>query len=933
MWRVRVTHAAMGLAGLLLACAATGEAACAFCDVIQTSNLLSNAGFEDGEGSSIATNWVIYGDGYREDANAWGFTGAAMRDGAYGLKGFGGAMNCVQTNLPVVGGRSYLASGYFYHSSTEDMISNSAFSTRMFMVIEWFDGAGALIAAAFSANHNGLWPADVWTQITRYATAPTNAVTAAFHVETDSDVGGGSLFADALFFGPAWHPAMGWQGRVLADGDSLDGWSVDTSGGSGGSLSLADGVMEKAVQLNWDIGPGDWVQARYNFPAVMDLSDADLIGVTLRGGGPSEPRNSIVVALADTNNSVYHGGFYTENNSINQLDRWLMNISLPKTLFLHASGPSPIDWSAIDRFVLLVIRPGPGEGGGSGSMRIDHVQCDKAADWPRQAAYETVTEDAVAASNVIGYMMAEQRATGLIVSWKEEGSPNAYLYDQAVALIALTRAGAWSNLVPQDAAAEAAAELAGFLVSTQKPGGTWARCWDPDTGAERIVDSWVGDQAWCAMAMSVYAQKSGDTSVWAAAQASADWLSAQIDGTGRIHDSGEGAVDGWWAMMATRRQDRADLIEGWIDGALWEAGLGYWRGASYDPHIIADCASWFAPFARHPRVNHEERGRQALSLVHRALRATSWDGSLCGISLKGPLTVFNEWSAQYVAAGGESAQEVLDTLLSQQNPDGSMPANPDNAANEALGWATTWSGLAPTAWLYFALTGHPFPSEFRAGFSGRVSYNGPQTGAVFVVADTDAGHRETAMAATGAYSVVDLSADTNYWIAGFVDSNGNGVKDEWEAQREYAGSPLYLSNITGHIDIDLEDPDFDADLMPDHWEFQHFGHRTNCAPGDDADADGSSNFGEYVEDTDPTNAASVFTNVIAATSGTNVCFLLSREGTSSNRLYDAYRATSLVGVVDWVPLGLDVEGTGGALELAVTNEGARAFFRLGVRLP
>jgi len=102
-------------------------------------------------------------------------------------------------------------------------------------------------------------------------------------------------------------------------------------------------------------------------------------------------------------------------------------------------------------------------------------------------------------------------------------------------------------------------------------------------------------------------------------------------------------------------------------------------------------------------------GKQALSFVSKTLSTNSEDGSICGLDGMGPVGIWNEGMAQYVSAGGIGAQTVLNTLLAQQNSDGSMPASTGNWTSDMYGWLTTWRGLAPTAWLYFALTEPPFP--------------------------------------------------------------------------------------------------------------------------------------------------------------------------------------------------------------------------------
>jgi len=51
----------------------------------------------------------------------------------------------------------------------------------------------------------------------------------------------------------------------------------------------------------------------------------------------------------------------------------------------------------------------------------------------------------VAAVAAMGYLLSQQRPSGLLVSWKEESVPLAWLYDQALALVVLARAGNWDG--------------------------------------------------------------------------------------------------------------------------------------------------------------------------------------------------------------------------------------------------------------------------------------------------------------------------------------------------------------------------------------------------------------------------------------------------------------------------------------------------------
>ncbi|MCX7114121.1 MAG: hypothetical protein NTX45_29435 [Proteobacteria bacterium] len=492
----------------------------------------------------------------------------------------------------------------------------------------------------------------------------------------------------------------------MADTESLQNWTIENRSASDG-LQLVAGQSGQAVQLNWDVASsGDYVQAKYTFPQPVDLSGADLFGVSLHGDGGGTATN-MAIMFADVSNVFYGYDIKKGSSGINQINRWI-NLPLPKKIFHYFWGGVVIDWSRINQVFVVIKQP---TGTGAGQLRIDQLQYDTAANWPRQTSFDTTHAASVppqVTQNAVNYLLSSQAAeTGLFISWQQEPFQKSWLYDQALVLLVLTREGIWQQGNPINDAARAAQRLITFISKVQKSDGHWARGWNPHTGEELSDNGWVGDQAWWVMALSSYAARSGDIAANTSAQKGSAWLAAQIDASGKVVPSTEGNVDVWWAMIATKRFADADRIQGYLLNTVWDTNLHYWWQGFNDPNIAMDAATWLSAFSRHSRVNQPQMGLAALSFVRRTLVTGSDDDTLCGLDGTGPVSIWNEGTAQYVAAGGADGKAFLDNLILQQKPDGSMPGSPDNWATP-LGWLTPWSGLAPTSWLYFAVKGSPF---------------------------------------------------------------------------------------------------------------------------------------------------------------------------------------------------------------------------------
>jgi 5-methylthioadenosine/S-adenosylhomocysteine deaminase len=131
--------------------------------------------------------------------------------------------------------------------------------------------------------------------------------------------------------------------------------------------------------------------------------------------------------------------------------------------------------------------------------------------------------------------------------------------------------------------------------------------------------------------------------------------------------------------------------------------------------------------------------------------------------------------------------------------------------------------------------------------------------------------------------------------------------------------------------------DTDGDGMPNEWEIAYFGGFSNGVPTGNNDGDALDNLGEYVADTIPTSSGSTITTLIdamdVATAG--MVELSSPIPTSTERLYDVWWTSNLVGDAIWTPVGLNVPGAAGgaAVILRVTNTLPAAVYRTGVKLP
>jgi hypothetical protein len=143
------------------------------------------------------------------------------------------------------------------------------------------------------------------------------------------------------------------------------------------------------------------------------------------------------------------------------------------------------------------------------------------------------------------------------------------------------------------------------------------------------------------------------------------------------------------------------------------------------------------------------------------------------------------------------------------------------------------------------------------------------------------------------------------------------------------GNPLF---DIGAYEFFLASGDSNSDGIPDGWT-QRFGFSpvdpTVAASNPDEDA--LTTLQEWIADTDPTNALSLF-RIEPLTNGTSAVVQFTG---STNRLYTLRHATELTDTNSFsaVPGQVDIRGTGSGQTLSHTNRGPIEFYRVEVRVP
>lgn len=468
-----------------------------------------------------------------------------------------------------------------------------------------------------------------------------------------------------------------------------------------GSVQAIAGYSNTALQLTYDLGTinGNWAQIRCDFDPPLDLSAYDHLRFDWRGD--PDAANSIEVGLANPGpgpGRIFARGYHHVTHQA-----WWGQLVIPFSFLEEWTEETTFDPSQVSAFFISVVKDPAADEGGPGTLAIDNLNTFNVISRSVPADFEQVSGHITATTAVANWLASQQRPSGLIKSWQEESNCNSYTYDQALALIVFAKEGMWAE----------ADALVNALDAIQNDDGSWYQVQDCDANPPIANPGvkWEGDIAWTIHALRRYVDLGGTQ-----AQAveirnkAANWLVTRLDSTTDclVIDHTEGTIDAWWALQSAGPTYLAEIkgLENCLLTYYWDEIMGRSKGGQDWQQPYLDNQTWGAAFLK--AIGEEESARRALSYAQQVLLLPAQGGQLYGFDGQaGPWSVWNEGIGQYISVGGTGANDLLLELLAQQEQDGSVPNSPDAFSGGGV-WASRWHGVAPTAWLYFALTDEPF---------------------------------------------------------------------------------------------------------------------------------------------------------------------------------------------------------------------------------
>ena len=368
-----------------------------------------------------------------------------------------------------------------------------------------------------------------------------------------------------------------------------------------------------------------------------------------------------------------------------------------------------------------------------------------------QTQFRWAASDGDLRASAAGAIKAHQDPDeALLPAWFEEEPPKYNVYSQAGALHVFVDEYHRTAVGDFKTAAE---RLADALLDLQIPAdrvnsGAWfteyklvadtlvpadETCTGDETATEDIDRcSWVANTAWAVIALNRlrHSEISYDRAedLDASIARAASWMISQI---GRIEEFPdlitvglEGNISSYFGLLADQEQAEADDLGAAIYQHGWDPTqqrMKIGAGPADFATAMDTAGSWGTTLLR--CLGKDEEALSSQGYAATVLRTTSFDNDNVAHRLvdgygdiAGPFTIASEFGAQGAAVGILHSSHVMEELSELQSSEGAFPGSTDNwYGGQVPPWATTWTGVAPTAWIYFAQNRDPLLPLCLAG--------------------------------------------------------------------------------------------------------------------------------------------------------------------------------------------------------------------------
>lgn len=334
----------------------------------------------------------------------------------------------------------------------------------------------------------------------------------------------------------------------------------------------------------------------------------------------------------------------------------------------------------------------------------------------------------------IAWLKNQIGKTGLVDSDRDDGTDDAYLYDQALAAIAFTQAG-------EICEAQGIFEAIAF---SQNPNGGWYTCYSAEKGSACELYVHTGPIAWVVMAVNFYETKTGDAQFVNMANSAIAWMNTMrnIDpgkdyfgslkygeGDSQTKISTEHNHDANSAYYYRAEKEKAEAIKTFLINEMW-APSPESNGPDYDVNIFwrgyndfawcTDPQSWgvlsLGPdYAKSLEwLDSKGDGNGSTKITRQGVTGFSFctedvnppngeNPNFCGklfVWLEGTEGVA---AAYYSAGNKEKGKYYHDQTAKVLSPGGGIPYSIADADDPIIIWPCNWpyESVASTAWYYF----------------------------------------------------------------------------------------------------------------------------------------------------------------------------------------------------------------------------------------